>query len=314
MNAQEMIERYAYAVARCLPPSRRADIRAELTGLLREEVAARAEAGEPERDAARAVILGFGPPRTAAQHYQSTAPVIEPRDTRLFWKIAVSVVAALCILATSVVLSDPAADNDPAFGRGVAEEAVLAGLQVLGLLLIAFWGLGAWHRRAPSRPWSPDRLAPVADPDAVNWPLTVLAVGFWTAGLAVLVAGPATLIEALLGGSAPAPLIEAFAYDADFVGLRSTLLWTALAVSIAIYAWPLVPGRRSPFLRRVDAVATLALSLLLYAIVLAGGVFANEPADEYMKIAMAIFAGWGLIEGGSGLLRERGRHSTLEAA
>ena len=309
MNAQDMIERYAHAVARRLPPSRRADIQAELIGLLSEEVAARIEAGEAEREAARAVITAFGPPQTVALDYHDAAPVIEPRHTRLFTQIAVSLTAALVVLAISVILSDPAAISDPDFARRITDEAAAAGLQIFGFMLLIFWGMGAWSRHAPKQRWSADRLPRLTDPGAVNRPLTLLVIVFWAAGLMVLLLGPAHVFDALAGGAAPQPLLDSFTYAPDFTGLRANLLWAALAISLLISAWPLIPGRRSQSWRHLSAAASVGLSLLLYGLVLSGDIFMREPANEYMKFAMALFAGWALIDGVSGLLRARQRPS-----
>lgn len=317
MNAQDMIERYAHAVARRLPSARRRDIEAELTSLLKEEVAARTEAGEAELDAARAVIQGFGPPATAALDYHTAAPVIEPRHTPLFTKIIASILGALIVLSISVALSDPSAPNEPDFGQRLSDEAVAAGLQILGLVLLIFWVTGVWIRRRPAPRWSPDRLPPVKDPDAINRPQTVLFIAVWMAGFAVLALGPTTVFDAASGGAAPQALLDAFAYDTDFTGMRANLLWATLGVSLAIYAWPLIPGRRSQTWRRLSAGASVALALLIYTLVLAGDIFASEPANEYMKLAMAIFAGWGLIDGASGLIHGRHRPSgppTLQQA
>lgn len=309
MNAQEMIERYAHAVAKRLPPSRRADIRAELIGLLSDEVAARVEAGEAERDAVRAVIEAFGPPQTVALDYHDAAPIIEPRHTRLFTRIAASLTAALMVLAISVILSDPEAIGDPDFARRITDEAATAGLQIFGFMLLIFWGVGAWSRHSRGKRWSADHLPALTDPDKVNRPLYSLALVFWAAGLVVLILGPARVFDLLASGAAPQPLLDAFAYAPDFTGQRANLLWVALAISLLISAWPLIPGRRSPSWRHLSAAASVALSVLLYGLVLSGDIFMREPANEYMKFAMAAFAGWALIDGVSGLLRARQRPS-----
>ena len=77
-----------------------------------------------------------------------------------------------------------------------------------------------------------------------------------------------------------------------------------LAAAIIFTAWQIFGGRRTPLWRRVEAVITVLLSLMLFQIVLAGDIFAAEPANQYMKLAMALFGGWGLIDGISALLRD----------
>lgn len=297
MTALEVINRYVYAVTRQLPASRRGDIGVELTALLEDEVSARMEAGATESDAVTSTISRMGPPDVVARNYHDAVPVIDVRDSRIFVKAVVIGLAALCVLAISVVLSDPRASVEPGFTQEVTDETVSTILQYLGLLTLVFWGVGIWRRNTRTRPWSADSLPAVPDSEAVNTPVTALAIMFWTAGLCVLVAGPANVFSALSGGAAPAALLEAFAYDEGFAASRAMVLWAALAASIAIAAWPVVTGRRAPAWRRVEAVASILLSILIYAIILAGDVFAQEPANEYMKLAMAIFAGWGLFEG-----------------
>jgi hypothetical protein len=312
MKAGEIIKRYVYAVTRRLPASRRGDIGLELTALLHDEVSARVEAGESETDASTSTITRMGPPDVVARNYHDAVPVIDVRDTRIFAKAVVIGLAALCVLAVSVVLSDPRSSVEPDFAQQVTDETLSTLLKYLGVLTLVFWGVGIWRRRSRARSWSPSSLPPVPDVESVNRPLMALALLLWSAGLCVLISGPANVFSALSGGTAPAALLEAFAYDEGFAASRATVLWVALAASIAIAAWPVVTGRRAPAWRRVEAAASILLSLLIYASILAGDVFAQEPANEYMKLAMAIFAGWGLIEGVSEWARfgQPARHRT----
>lgn len=305
MTAQEMVRRYVHAVTRRLPASRRGDIGMELASLLEEEIGGRVAAGATEAEAASAAITRMGQPDAVAMNYLQTAPVIEARDTRVFMKAMAIGFGALCVLAVSVVISDPRATVEPDFSQRVTDDAVSTVLQYLGVLTLVFWGVGIWRRNARKRAWSPASLPSVPDTEAVNRPLAVLSLLFWSAGLGVLVAGPANVFTALSGGAAPAALLEAFAYDVDFLASRATVLWTALAVSIAIAGWPVIAGRRATAWRRAESTATILLSLLIYAVLLAGDVFAQEPTNGIMKLAMAIFAGWGLIEGVSSWMRER---------
>ncbi|WBQ10909.1 hypothetical protein L2D01_03800 [Hyphomonadaceae bacterium ML37] len=304
MNAHEMIARYAHAVARRLPRAMRADVCAELEALLIDELEGRSGGGEPDEAAARALLSDFGDPATVALTYHTPAPVIDPRDAQLFGKITLAGLTALAVLAFSVALSDPGAASDPGASSRIADEAAMLALQGLGALLAVFWIVGAVRRCMLERAWSPRTLAPVRDPDAVNRPLMALAVGFWSAGLAVLIAGPAQVFDLATGGAAPAALIEAFTYDAAFVAERAPFLWSMLAAAIIFTAWQIFGGRRTPLWRRVEAVITVLLSLMLFQIVLAGDIFAAEPANQYMKLAMALFGGWGLIDGISALLRD----------
>ncbi|WP_291843988.1 hypothetical protein [Maricaulis sp.] len=304
MTANEMIARYVQAVTRRLPLEQRADIGAELSALLTEELAGRAEGREPDAALARTLLQGFGHPETVALSYHQTPPVIETLDGRLFRKLAVIFLAALAVLALGVTLSDPAAQTDASFADRIADETLAAALQGLGGLLVVFWIAGFARRRWLRGRWSPNALPAVQAPDAVNRPVMAAAIMFWAAGLAILMAGPATVMAHITGGAAPTALLDAFTYDAAFAAERAPVLWVLLALSILVPAWQAVAGRVTRTTRRVEAVLTLLLAAALFRIVLAGDVFAAEPANEYMKLAMALFGGWGVITSLTALHRD----------
>lgn len=308
MTAQELIARYVQAVTRRLPARQRADIGAELSALLNEELAGRAPGGEPDAATAEALLLGFGHPETVALSYHRPAQVIEAFDACLFRKLAVILVGALAVLGLGVALSDPAARSDPSFGSRIADETLAATLQCLGGLLVVFWIVGFARRHWLRGKWSPTALPPVRDPAAVNRPLMVASTAFWSAGLAILVVGPAQVMAGLTSGAAPTALLDAFAYDPAFAAERAPVLWGLLALSILVPAWQALAGRVTRSSRRVEAVLTLILSAALFQMVLAGDVFAAEPTNEYMKLAMALFGGWGLISSITALHREWRNH------
>ena len=310
MTPQDMIARYAHDVARRLPREMRADVSAELRALLTEELDARAGGAAPDPETARALLAGFGDPALAALNYHTPPPVIDARDARVFGKLAATILTALAILALSVALSDPAARADAALPGRLAEGAIQFGLQILGALLILFWAIGVVRRHRPQGAWSPRALPPVRDPDVVNRPLAAVSILFWTAGLSILAAGPAKLMASVATEAAAPQLLAAFAYDPAFEAQRAPVLWTLLALSIALYAWHAIAVRRTRASRLVEAGLSLVISVALLHIVLAGAVFAAEPANEYMEFAMALTGSWGLIDSVSTLHREnraRGR-------
>jgi hypothetical protein len=303
MNANELIARYAHDVARRLPQGMRADVEAELRALLEDELAERNGNGASSEENVRKLLTDFGPPPKVALSYHAPTPVIDPRDTRMFGKIIAVSLTALIILALSVALSEPGADVDPAIRERITQDASNLGLQILGALLIVFWIIGVVRRNTASDKWSPKSLPAVDDPDAVNRPLIIGSVIFWSLGLAVLAIGPERIIAMVMGDAAPQPLLDAFAYDEAFLANRAVLLWSLLAVAIGIELWQALAGRRSRAMRIVEAIFGLALASALFQIVIAGDVFAAEPTNQYMKLAMALFGGWGLIESGSALKR-----------
>lgn len=310
MSPQEMIARYANDVARRLPYEMRADVSAELEALLIDELTAKVDVGASGIEATRTLLANFGAPAEVALNYHTPASVIDLRDARLFGKIATVILTALVVLAFSVALSEPTAATDPTIPASVAGETTKLGLQILGAMLVVFWAIGAVRHRWPQRAWSPRSLPPVRNQDAVNRPLTLLAVFFWSAGLAILAVGPASVIALIVGEAAPAPLLKAFTYDSAFVAERARYLWVTLAVAIAIVAWQAMTGRRTRASRIVNAVSSLVLAAVMLHVVLAGGIFAAEPANQYMKLAMALFGGWALVESIATLVRET-RNSNL---
>ena len=308
MSPQEMIARYTNEVARRLPNDMRADVRAELDVLLIDERNARVDAGASELEATQKVLSNFGAPADVALSYHSPASVIDLRDAWLFRRISTVLLTALVILAFSVALSESSAATDPTIPARVAEEATKLGLQILGATLVLFWIIGAVRRRWPRRAWSPRALPPLRDPDAVCRSRTLLAACFWSVGLAILAVGPARIIALTFGGAAPEPLLEAFRYDIGFAAERAPFLWIMLAVSIAIIVWHALLGRRTRLSRRMNAVSSLVLATVLFFTLLQGDIFAAEPANQFMKLAMALFGGWALVDSITALVRER-RHS-----
>lgn len=302
MNAYDMIARYAQAVAWRLPYRMRADVTAELKALLTEELDAKAGPAAPDPAMARELLVAFGAPAEAAINYHMPEPVIDPRDSRLFGKLVMIFMTALFILTVGVSLSEP--DANATTAAAIVEEAKALGLKILGAMLIVFWLVAFIRRRSPKRSWSPQALPPLRDSEAVNRSLNALAVAFWTAGLAVLAIGPAAVMIAVSDGAAPQPLREAFAYDNAFATERAPFLWTLLAAAIAVKAWQVILNRRGRAMRILEAALTLALSAALFRIVLAGDVFAAEPANQYMKLTMALTGGWGIVDAISSLSRE----------
>lgn len=309
MSPAEMIARYAHQVALRLPKRMRADVSAELRALLTEELTdktARSAGGRGSNEAvAEELLIAFGSPGAAALEYHAPPPIIEPRHSRLFGKLALCFLAALAILAISVFLSEPAATGaaSQAIAERIAEDSAKLALQFLGALLVVFWIAGVIRRHFPEREWKPARLPPVRDVDKVNRPVSIAAIVFWTLGLCVLAAGPAALFARIFGESSP--VVDAFAYDSAFAAERARLLWSLLAAAIALQLWQTIEGRRRHLTRILNGALAIALSAAMVEIVIAGDVFAAEPANQYMKLAMALFGVYALAEVGSAFVRER---------
>ncbi|GEM_PF-943788 len=311
MNAHEMIKRYTHQVARRLPKNMRNDVRAELEALLSEELneksASLVDGQTPDEVTARELLVSFGSPADAALRYHAPQLIIETRDSRLFGKIAGVLLVSLFILAISVFLSEPraTAEASSAVAERIARDTTELALQILGALLVIFWLVGFIRRRFPNDNWNPKSLAPVRDPDKINRPLNIAAILFWAGGLTVLAAGPAELIAAAAGENAAPAIRAAFAYDSEFAAERAWFLWSLLAAAIALHLWQTIEGRRRRLTRILSVILTLAISAALFEIVLTGDAFASEPANQIMKLAMALTGSYGLIEVWAAVRHER---------
>ena len=90
MHANEVIEIYVDDAVRLLPKRHREDVAAELRALLRDELIARAaQSGRPADEAlALSLVRAYGRPTEVAARYQPPLTLIEPADTRSFFRAA----------------------------------------------------------------------------------------------------------------------------------------------------------------------------------------------------------------------------------
>lgn len=137
MTPDDMIQRYAHAVASHLPYTMRAEVSAELYALLHDEIQELAITGAPTISQVEERLLNFGPPKEVALRYHRSAPIIEAVDTRLFAKLALGLVLGLTVLALSIGLSSPEPGTQ-ALEEGLKDAIFL----VLGILLVCFGHLG----------------------------------------------------------------------------------------------------------------------------------------------------------------------------
>jgi hypothetical protein len=286
MTPDDMIERYAYAVAARLPHSMRADVRAELSALLHEDTQAVAGDGSPTLQQVEERIKSFGSPQEVALRYYRPSPIIEAVDTPLFSKLALGLVLGLTVLALSIGLSTPEA-RGPQLEEGLKDAIFL----VLGVLLAWFWALGALRRSQPKLfVWKPAKLPPVRDPDLVSRPLAVSALLAGSAGLIILV-DPIAFFDLALGGQSPSLLAKAFTYDHQFLAERAPLLWSVLTFSLLILAFATIEGRWRPITRKLALGSSLVIALISLWVVMAGPIFVEAPTDQSMKFWVALIAG-----------------------
>ena len=298
MTPQDMIERYVHAVARRLPGSMRADVGAELRELIADGLSERAAGREADEKLAGDYLISLGSPASLALRYSAPTPIIEAIDARVFTKLAVGLVLALGVLAISVILSAPHA-SDAAWrvtAATVSNDYAQSLLEVLGFLLVVFWMLGRARRTYPGlSAWKPQALLPVSDPDRINRPGAVAALAAWSLGFVILMQ-PVHAFDLLWGGQAPAALRQAFAFDESFIQTRAPILWLVLGASLVLYAWAAIEGRWRKLTRQLGLALSAVLCLVSVWVIIGGDIFQSDTANQTMKFAMALIAGFTLID------------------
>ncbi len=286
MTPDDMIQRYAQAVASRLPHAMRADVRAELYALLHEDIQAVSTNGAPTLKLVEDRLIAFGPPQEVALRYHRPAPIIEDVDTPLFSKLALGFVLGLTVLALSIGLSSP-----KPLSAQLEERLKDASFMVLGVLLVCFWALGALRRAQPKLfAWKPAKLPAVRDPDLISRPLALSAVLAGSSGLLILM-NPIAFFDLLLDGQIPSMLAYAFTYDHQFLSERAPLLWGMLTVSLLILALAMLEGRWRPMSRNLALGLSLVIALISFWVVLAGPIFVAATTDQAMKFWVALIAG-----------------------
>jgi hypothetical protein len=123
----------------------------------------------------------------------------------------------------------------------------------------------------------------VLDRDRINRPGLVLAIGFWALGAAILIALPwlSTLAPDL-----PAPLLDAFALDPDFLRWRAPWVLVLWAASFTVEFAVLVAGRTSRPTRRISmAIGVCWLALLTWYLA-AGPIFEAPTTDGVVRLCL----------------------------
>jgi hypothetical protein len=295
MDPEVIIESYVGDVMRHLPRRRRHDVGFELRSLLIEDLHARAADSGRTADEAMAIELltAFGRPQEVADRYRPAGfTVIRPADAPRFARVALGGV----VVQWAITL--PAAFAGPAPGAGVGGRLATWWLT---------WGLGSFwwpgflitmtliaaaigRRRAEPKPWTPRR--PV-DRDHVNRPALVLALTFWMAGATVLIALPwlATWAPDL-----PRPLLDAFAFDPDFLRRRAPWVLPMWTISFGVLISVLLAGRWGRVARRIEVALNLAWLVLLIWWLAAGRIFQAEAADGVVKLSLLIIVVMVLVD------------------
>lgn len=301
MNPVDIIETYVVDVVRRLPRKQRNDVAFELRSLLTEELQGRAGDAGHEADTAMTheLLASFGKPADVADRYRPAGfTVIRPADAPRFAWVGLGGVIVQWALSLVAIYSAPV---DPT-------AAGSDWLSRLGSWWLS-WGLGAFwwpgfivsmmviagaiaSRRGDSGEWVAPRVG-IIDRDLVKRPIMVLYIALGVVGASILIALPSM---AAWGSGLPRPVVEAFAFDPDFLAWRAPwvlLLWGAsLALGIAL----LVAGRWSIVTRRVALIGGMVGVGLLVWWIVAGPIFVSDFADGVTKLCLILVAALTVVD------------------
>lgn len=288
MNANEVIESYVSDVALRLPRKLRNDVAFELRALLSEELQGRAEAAGREPDAATAteLVLAFGRPADVAARYRPTLTIIDPADGQGFLRatvIGLGIIWGLGLLAQLRQPIDFGWDLLSVLGRWWG-GTVIPSLWWPGLLVVGF-GLSTWARRRwpQAGEWQPraeDRLPG----NRVGLVLGIVGIA---CGVYVLL-DPTWVLDLFWGGKAAPAAYEALTYTDRFRGRQAPWILLLLLLNIPMLLAMIVQGRRSPTMRRIELLHSLALCAVLAWTVLDGPVFMTPVSDKTTKALLVL--------------------------
>jgi hypothetical protein len=256
-----LTDRYVAAVERSVPETGRGDIADELRASIQDQVDARVDAGEPERDAERAVLTELGDPAALAAGYAGRPLALIGPAHYLTWLRLLKLLLAVGLPVAVVinVLARILGGTQPGELIGVTIGTVLTvGVHIFFWTTLAFWIIDRVGTTDPMPGWSVDRL-PKPRPRGAG------------------------LMDAVASGVAILLAIGAIAWDRVWGFLPTGGGWTSvlddspvvLAVLIGLFAlqlvlpivawvrarWDLALGIASAVLGVVTAVVIIALLL-----------------------------------------------------
>ena len=288
MQPNAIIESYVGDIVRHLPRRQRSDVGFELRSLLTEDLEGRAqERGRPADEAMTVEMLtAFGRPQEVADRYRPAGfTVTPPAEAPRFAKLALGGVALQWAVTLPAALLGPVQTQDWAYAA-----------TWWGRLTTWWWswGLGSFwwpgflitltlisalisHRRGEPKPWTP---RPAVDRDSVNRATTVLGLTLGVIGATVVIALPWL---AYWLPNLPQPILDAFAFDPEFLQWRAPWVLLLWAADFGLYLAVLVAGRWNRVTRRVALGINVAWLGLLTWWLLAGDIFQAEAADSTAK-------------------------------
>jgi hypothetical protein len=275
MTTHPVIDSYVADVVRRLPRGTRAEIAAELRGLLGEMLHERAQAqGGVASDATvLAMLREFGAPADVADRYREPGLLLmRPTQTRRFALLSFAGIA-LQWAATLPRVFDGSLDPGAWwFGNGLG-ALWWPGFLAMGHLL------GAWLR---ARGWLQPRWKPRdVDPDRIARGSSMLGLVAFATG-ALLVATLPWLVPRL-----PGVLPEVLAFDPVFLRQRAAWVLPLYAAGFVLMLAVHARGRWSPLARKLDIGGHVAF-LALLGWWISGPIFLAPATDQGARAALAL--------------------------
>ena len=254
--APTLTDRYVDAVTRTLPERQRADVARELRASIDDQVAARAESGEPTAAAERAVLEELGDPdRLAAGYADRPAYLLGPRYY-FAWKrllvLLLWIVPACSAVGVALGQTIAGAPTGTIIGA-VASSTVTVIVHVCFWTTAVFVVLDRTGARDPLAPWTVDRL-PEAREKGAGFGDLVGAV------LCTLLFAGAIAWDLTLGF---VPGAQVSFLNGDLWPVRLTFLALIAAAAIVLQAAVWAQGRWRLWSAIANAVLSLAAGLVL---------------------------------------------------
>ena len=284
MTTDNLLENYVRDVVLRLPRKVRRDVGYELRALLEEELRGRAEASgrEPDEQLALQLLADFGRPADVADRYRPTGfTVIKPADAPQFARIALGGVVLQWVASLVATFA--------------ARPDGVEWLSLLGSWWVT-WGLGAFWwpgllvslsviagAVAARRDSSSPRVAEL-DRDKVRRGVIVVYIALGLLGATIVLSLPSL---AVWGSALPAPLIDAFEFDAGFLAWRAPWVVAFWAVSLAVGIALLVSGRWSRTTRLIELLSAVGGLILLVAWIALGPIFVSPTTDGVTNLCLA---------------------------
>lgn len=277
MKANEVIEAYVLDVMRRLPRKDRNGIGFELRELLNEMLDERAAQSGRELDDATVLnaLREFGTPAEVAARYRSTDTVIIPSEqTRSFVWIALIGVALQWALSLPRVFE----------GQSLTAWWFSGGLGALWwpgfMVMMSMAALGLRQLGWFKPTWTPRRV----DPERINRTAMLFGLAGFVIGAALMISLP------WLAPRLADPMPAIFAFDVEFLHLRSwpvLLLW---AISFVLLVRVTIDGRWSPLQRRIEMAGNLGFVALFAWWLSAGPIFQAKATNDAARACIALIA------------------------